>query len=196
MAKPTKAELQQKIETLKNIGETERAAELEAELAAMTGEKTEVVSMSEVAKDEFVLAVTQAEFEKASSKFAAVGKHLSEAGAIYYKTDAKTSVAIPFTIIEEGPDHNKEGEIICGVSAKAVWKLKQTLEALGVEFGTKVINGIKKPYFDANQIPGKQFYSEWTEQVDTRTAEQGGKGGKYSKPTSAISLTAVDSSVL
>ncbi len=39
MAKPTKAELQQKIETLKNIGETERAAELEAELAAMTGEK-------------------------------------------------------------------------------------------------------------------------------------------------------------
>jgi len=193
--KPTVAELEDKIKTLKSIGEVDRAKELEAELAALTGTKQqEVEHVAET--DEFVLdQVTEEEFEKSASKFATPGKHLSEAGAIFWKTPGQ-SVAIPFTIIEDGPDHGKGGDLICGVGPKAIWKLKQTLEALGVEMTTKVVNGIKRPMFDANQIPGKQFYSEWTEQVDTRSAEEGGKGGKYSKPTSALSLDAVDKSVL
>ena len=194
--KPTQVELEEKIKTLKSIKEFDRAAELEKELAALTGTKQEQEVEHVAETDEFVLdQVTEEEFEKSASKFATPGKHLSEAGAIYWKTQGQ-SVAIPFTIIEDGPDHGKGGDLICGVGPKAIWKLKQTLEALGVEMTTKVVNGIKRPMFDANQIPGKQFYSEWTEQVDTRSAEEGGKGGKYSKPTSALSLDAVDKSVL
>ena len=193
--KPTVAELEDKIKTLKSIGEVDRAKELEAELAALTGTKQqEVEHVAET--DEFVLdQVTQDEYEHAGSKFAAVGKHLSEAGAIYWKTPNK-SIAFPFTIIEDGPDHGKVGELIGGVEKQSIWKLRQILDALGVEMTTKVKDGIKRPVFDANEIPGQQFYSEWTEQVDTRSAEEGGKGGKYSKPTSALSLDAVDKSVL
>ena len=197
---PTAAELQEKIKTLKSIGETERAEELEKELAALPAKspskEKEEQSMPGETADEFVLdTVSQEEFEKATSKFAAVGKHLSEAGAIFWKTPNQ-SIAVPFVIVEEGPDNGKEGEIICGVGPKAIWKLKQTLEALGVEIGIKNVNGVKRPMFDANQIPGKQFFSLWEEQVDTRTQEQGGKGAKYSKPTTAVALDAVDASVL
>jgi len=200
----TVAEIQEKIKILKSIGEAERVKELEEELAALASEpqlkSEEVQTMpgetTEPMADEFVLdGVSQEEYEKATSKFAAVGKHLSEAGAIYWKTPNQ-SIAIPFTIVEEGPDNGKEGEIICGVSAKAIWKLKQTLEALGVEIGIKNVNGVKRPMFDANQIPGKQFLSLWEEQIDSRSPEEGGKGAKYSKPTTAISLSAVDASVL
>ena len=193
--KPTVAELEAKIATLKSIGEPDRAKELEAELAALTGTKQEVEKVPEMT-DEFVLdQVTEEEFEKSSSKFAAVGKHPSEAGAIYWKTPHQ-SIAFPFTITEEGPDHGKQGEIICGVGPKAIWKLKETLTALGVEMSTKVVNGIKRPVFDANEIPGKPFYSDWTEQKDTRPQDEGGTGRSYAKPTSAIALSAVDQSVL
>jgi hypothetical protein len=193
--KPTVAELEDKIKTLKSIGEVDRAKELEAELAALTGTKQqEVEHVAET--DEFVLdQVTQDEYEHAGSKFAAVGKHLSEMGAIYWKTPNK-SIAFPFTIIEDGPDNGKTGELIAGVEKKSIWKLHEVLDAIGVSMGTKVVNGIKKPMFDANEIPGKQFYSDWTPQRDTRSQEEGGTGREYAKPTAAIALSAVDQSVL
>lgn len=192
-------ELSDKIATLKGIGEVDRAAELEAELAQLTGKATAPVELppteEPAATDEFVLPVSAEEYEKSSSKFAAVGKHLSEAGAIYWKTPGQT-IAIPFTIIEDGPDHGKPGEFFCSVQPKGVWKLKQILEALGVQVGTKNVNGVKRPVFDANEIPGNQFYSVWTEQVDTRSPEEGGKGSKYSKATDAVALDASEGSVL
>jgi len=193
-------ELSDKIATLKGIGETDRAAELEAELAQLTGKAAtppaELPPAEEpAAADEFVLPVTAEEYEKSSSKFAAVGKHLSEAGAIYWKTPQQT-IGIPFTIIEDGPDHGKTGEFFCSVLPKGVWKTKQILEALGVTVSTKNVNGVKRPVFDANEIPGKQFYSVWTEQVDTRSPEEGGKGSKYNKATDAVGLGASEGSVL
>jgi hypothetical protein len=192
-------ELSDKIATLKGIGETDRAAELEAELAQLTGKAAAPAELppaeESAATDEFVLPVTADEYEKSSSKFAAVGKHLSEAGAIYWKTQGQT-IGIPFTIIEDGPDHGKTGEFFCSVLPKGVWKTKQILEAMGVNVGTKNVNGVKRPVFDANEIPGKQFYSVWTEQVDTRSPEEGGKGSKYNKATDAVGLGASEGSVL
>ena len=190
--KSTVAELEDKIKTLKSIGEVDRAKELEAELAALTGTKQqEVENVAET--DEFVLdGVTQDEYEHAGSKFATEGKHLSEAGAIYWKTPNK-SIAFPFTIIEDGPDHGKSNEIIGGVEKQSIWKLRQILDALGVPMETKVVNGIKRPMFDANLIPGKQFYSDWTPETYTRPD---GTVSNYTKPTSALSLDAVDKSVL
>ena len=186
------AEMQAKIATLKSIGENDRAAALEAELP-----KAELPPAEEApAADEFVLdGVTADEYEKSSSKFAAVGKHLSEAGAIYWKTPHQT-IGIPFTIIEEGPDYGKPGEFFASVLPKGVWKLKQILEALGVNVVMKNVQGVKRPVFDANEIPGKQFFSVWTEQVDSRSPEEGGKGTKYSKATDALSLSATDAAVL
>ena len=186
------ADLKEKIATLRSIGENDRAATLEAELP-----KAELPPADETpAADEFVLdGVTAEEYEKSSSKFAAVGKHLSEAGAIYWKTPQQT-IGIPFTIIEDGPDHGKTGEFFCSVLPKGVWKTKQILEALGVTVSTKNVNGVKRPMFDANEIPGKQFFSVWTEQVDTRSPEEGGKGSKYNKATDAVGLGASEGSVL
>jgi hypothetical protein len=186
------ADLKEKIATLRSIGENDRAATLEAELP-----KAELPPADETpAADEFVLdGVTAEEYEKSSSKFAAVGKHLSEAGAIYWKTPHQT-IGIPFTIIEDGPDHGKPGEFFVSVLPKGVWKLKQILEALGVNVVTKNVQGVKRPVFDANEIPGKQFFSVWTEQVDSRSPEEGGKGTKYSKATDAVSLNAAEGSVL
>jgi len=77
-----------------------------------------------------------------------------------------------------------------------VWKLRQTLDALGVTVTFKVINGVKRPAFDANEVPGKQFFSLWEEFTDSRSPEEGGKGSKYTKPTTAVHLDATDSAVL
>jgi hypothetical protein len=197
---PTQAELEEKIKVLKGIGETEKAAEYEKQLAELTGgnvaAKEEIPEVSEDSGNEFLIGgATEEDWNSSSSKFASVGKHLSEAGMPYWKNQG-VSIAFPFVIVQNGPDKGKEGEIICGVGEKAVWKLRQTLEALGVPVAFKTVNGIKRPSFDANLVPGKQFYSEWQEFTDSRTPEQGGKGGKYTKAVTAIALDAVDASVL
>lgn len=191
---PTQAELEEKIKTLRSIGENERAEELEKQLAEITG-GGEPANAPEPGNEFIIGAATEDDWNSSASKFAAVGKHLSEAGMPYWKNQG-VSIAFPFVIVQDGPDKGKEGDIICGVGEKAVWKLRQTLEALGVPVAFKTVNGIKRPSFDANLVPGKQFYSEWQEFVDSRTPEQGGKGGKYTKPVTAIALDAIDQSVL
>lgn len=194
-------DIQEKIRVLESIGETERAAELRKELPAEPEPKPEVhkkgeQTMAADSGNEFIIGgATEEDYNKATSKFAGVGKHLSEAGMPYWKTPNQ-SIAFPFIIIEDGADNGKAGEIIAGVSEKGVWKLRQTLDALGVTVTFKSVNGVKRPAFDANEVPGKQFFSLWEEFTDSRSPEEGGKGSKYTKPTTAVHLEATDSAVL
>jgi len=180
-------ELEAKIATLKELGEDEAVARYEAQLAALKGGVPVAEEKGEGLV--FTLPVNEEEWEKASSKFAAVGAHRSEFGMPYWKDKGKT-IAIPFTITAEGPDNGKEGEYFVGIDAKAVWKLKEIVqEAAGVPITfVKGKDGQKHPQFEAAAVAGKEFESVWTEQVDSRSAAEGGKGTKYTKPTSALPL--------
>lgn len=104
-------DIQEKIRVLESIGETERAAELRKELpAAEPAPKPEVhkkeeQTMAEDSGNEFIISgATEEDYNKATSKFAAAGKHLSEAGMPYWKTPNQ-SIAFPFIIVEDGADN-------------------------------------------------------------------------------------------
>lgn len=129
---------------------------------------------------EFQLPVTEAEYEKAGSKFAQVGNHLSECTGVDWDTPGK-SIKFDFQIVE-GPNEGIEGKISAGVEASGIWKLKELLKALGVEM--TMVKG--KPQFKSEDCIGKQFLTVWSEQVDSRSIEEGGKGTKYTKPTGAL----------
>ena len=130
--------------------------------------------------------VTKEEYAKAGSKFAKEGMHLSECGMPEWDTPG-VSIKFPFTIIEEGEDNSKESKISCGVGKDALWKLKETLTALGVPI--KVGEG-GRVAVDPMACVGKQFLSVWTTEVDRRPVSEGGKGGTYTKPTAALPVGA------
>jgi hypothetical protein len=191
-------ELSDKIATLKGIGETDRAAELEAELAQLTGksatppaELPPAEDASSAASNEFVVG-SEEDWNNAGSKFAKEGKHLSEAGMPYWKTPG-VSIAFPFTIIEDGADNGKANELFAGVQPKSMWKTIEILEAMGVPHYTKNVNGRKSVVFDANEVPGKQFLSIWTPGKFTRPD---GSISEYTKPTAAVAVGASEGSVL
>jgi len=179
-------ELEAKIATLEEIGETEAANRYKAQLAKLEGGE----SMAEEKEAGFVFSIpaSEEEWEKASSKFAAVGTHRSEYGMPYWKDKGKT-IAFPFTITAEGVENGKEGEYFVGVGPDAIWKLKEILASAGVLVTfIKGKDGQKRPQFEAAAVAGQEFESVWTEQVDSRSAAEGGKGTKYTKPTSALPL--------
>ena len=130
--------------------------------------------------------ITEEEYEKAGSKFAAEGMHLSECGMPEWETPGQ-SIRFPFTIVEEGDDKGKENKIVAGVKIGAIWKLKEMLSALGVAIS---INKERQVSFDQEACVGKQFISVWATEIDSRTPAQGGKGGTYTKPTAALPIGA------
>jgi hypothetical protein len=181
-------ELQRKIDILTRHNATVSVIErYRKELEELTGavhikEQTkEEVSMAGFGDDGFTLDATQEEFEKAGSKFATPGLHLSEAGMPEWETPGK-SIRFPFTIIEDGIDNSKESKIVCGVSKEALFKLKEFLAAVGVPTKTTADGRIA---FDHMAVVGKQFMSLWTKQKDSRPVEEGGKGTEFTKPTAA-----------
>ena len=133
--------------------------------------------------------MTMEEYEKSGSKFAAEGNHLSECGMPEWETPG-TSLRFPFTIIEEGEDNGKQNKLVCGVRKGASWKLKEMEKALGITLVAEVEG---KPTIKTDALlacAGKQFLSVWTLEKDSRSPEEGGKGGTYTKPTSALPLEA------
>lgn len=132
---------------------------------------------------EFILGVTEEEYQSAGSKFASEGEHLSEMGMPDWKVPGKT-IEFPFTIVAEGADNGKEGSYFCGIDKKAIWKIKEILDAIGVAYSLQ--NG--KPAFKSEDCVGKQFLSVWTTQIDSRKPEEGGTGSSYTKPTSALKV--------
>ena len=143
----------------------------------------EEVSRRDKMPDDFILDVTPEEFESAGSKFAAPGLHLVEFGMPEWENPGQ-SIRFPFIIVEEGADNMKDGKLVAGIGKSAIWKLKEILSAVGVPVA-KTADG--KTTFDKNAVVGKQAKVLYTQEVDTRSAEEGGKGTKYTKATSAYS---------
>ena len=169
-------ELEATIAALKADNMDNEAKPYEAELAKRKG--------AQMAEDVIKLPVSEEEMEASSSKFAAAGLHVSECTAVTWK-QAGVSLQWDFEITD-GIDAGKTGTLYTGVTKDAVWKTKEMLKALGVEYA--VVDG--QVQFKAGECAGKKFQSVWTEQVDTRTPEEGGKGSRYTKPTGAASLDA------
>jgi len=172
----TVAELQEKIQKYRSMEEADLVAKYEAELAKKQGIKGTPVA------GDIVLGISPEDFEKSASKFAAPGLHKSVFGMPYWKTAGK-SLAFPYTI-SEGEDANKEGEIYCGVSKEAAWKIKEILKALGIPY--KVSNGLVA--FDPGSVAGKVGSVLYIQVRDTRTEEEGGKGTIYTKPAEGTSI--------
>ncbi len=139
----------------------------------------------------FILDVSPEEYEKAGSKFAQVGLHLAEMGMPEWETEGQ-SIRFPFIIIEEGADNSKEGKLVTGIGKTALWKIKEILSAIDVPV-KKTKDG--KVSFDNNACVGAQFKVLYIEQVDSRSPEEGGKGTKYTKATSAYPVTATNESL-
>jgi hypothetical protein len=139
---------------------------------------------------DFILEGTTAEdYEKAGSKFAKEGLHLSEMGMPDWK-NAGASFVFPFTIIEEGEDNGKVGEFYPSAKKTGLFKLKEILTAIGVNY--KIVGG--NAAFNSDECVGKKFYSVWTTQKDLRKPEDGGTGNTYTKPIGAKSIAEVEKS--
>lgn len=134
---------------------------------------------------EIVLEMSQEEFEKAGSKFITFDKS-DPVGKLYYKDvemdmpDWDTpgvSLKFPVRIIgpEGDPDIGKEDKMSPGVAPNAVWKLKDTLKALGVnlEF-RKGADKKQHPVFNSEEVAGKQAVGCWE-------MTKGAKGGDASR---------------
>lgn len=134
-----------------------------------------------MAQEEY-LPIDEKTWEETGSKFAKPGEHVAVMGMPGWKTPNK-SYDFPFTIEETGEDNGKEGHFYPGM---AKFSLEPIFKACGVPF--KFSNG--KLVFDKMAFVGKKFISVWQEQVDMRPAEEGGKGGKYTKPVVAKPLEA------
>jgi len=171
MAEQSIAELQAKVDKYRSMGENELAEKYQAELNAKKGK-----SGGSPALGDIVLNVSPEDFEKASSKFAAPGLHLSVFGMPYWKTVGK-SLAFPYQICE-GEDDGKEGEIFCGISKDAAWKIKEILKALNVSYKNQ--NGLVA--FNPADVAGKKGQVLYAQVKDSRPVEEGGKGTIYTKP--------------
>jgi hypothetical protein len=129
------------------------------------------------------IPVTKEEWETSGSKFPKAGEYESEMGMPGWKEKGRT-MAFPVTITQEGPEKGKEGTIYVGLSQTASWKLKEILGAVGVAVKfTKA-----GPQFNPAECAGKACLSIWTEEKDTRSPEEGGKGKTYVKLTGLAPL--------
>lgn len=177
-------ELKNKITVLESMDDPGMQPQIDAakaELAALEAQlQTPVTAGGAAPAGVFTLPVSEDEYEKAGSKFAQPGMHLSEFGMPTWK-QAGVSLTFPFTIVD-GNDKGLEGEIYCGVNKDGIWKLKETLKALGV--AVTITNG--RPTFDPMQVVGKKGMTLWTMQKDSRSVEEGGKGTTYSKAVSVF----------
>jgi len=127
--------------------------------------------------------VSKEEWETSGNKFPKAGEYEAEMGMPGWKEKGRT-MAFPITITQDGPEKGKEGIIYVGLSQDASWKLKETLEAVGVPMKfTKT-----GPQFNPAECAGKGCISIWTSEKDTRTPEEGGKGKTYVKLTGLAPL--------
>jgi hypothetical protein len=178
------AELQEKIAKYKSMGETELAAKYQAELDS----KSKGTKGTPVAGD-IVLGISPEDFEKATSKFAAPGLHKSVFGMPYWKTAGK-SLSFPYIIVE-GEDEGKEGEIFCGISKEAAWKIKEILKSLAVSYKNQ--NGLVA--FNPTDVAGKFGKVLYAQVKDTRPADEGGKGTIYTKPVEGSNVFPADATL-
>lgn len=135
------------------------------------------VSRKETMPKEFILDMSEEELEKASSKFVSPGLHVVEFGLPDWEQEGKT-IKFPFIVAEEGEDSGKEGKMVTGIDKKSAWKMKEILKSAEITY-RETKDG--KVAFKPEDAAGKQCKILFKEQVDTRSAAEGGKGTKYTK---------------
>ncbi len=139
---------------------------------------------------EFILPVTEEEYETAGSKFVtfpASNKPMSErvgevlfleveVGMPEWDTPGK-SLKFPISITEEGPDKGKEEKISTGVETKAIWKLREIVKAVtGADLPMKRgTDGKMHPALNPMAFAGKAAIGQWV-------IMSGHTGGDPTKP--------------
>ncbi len=147
--------------------------------------------MAKGQEQEFILPVTEEEYEAGGSKFIAftdgqgnvatsgiwgklvghVNYRAVELGMPDWDTPGK-SLKFLVTIIEEGVDKGKEDKVSTGIDSKSVWKLKEIHAAVvGGNLEMKAgADGKKHPIFKPTEYVGKTAVGVWEMQ-------KGFKGG-------------------
>ena len=167
----TKQELIDQIAALKSAGLTKEAQKKEKELQAMESKGKTVPAPSSSG-----FSMSEDDWNKAQSKFATPGLHLSEFGMPDWDTQGK-SIKFPFTVTEEGTSNDGiEAKISTGISPASAGILKRYLLNMGIAVDFPIT--LEKIQ---SWVPGKRAMTLWTKQVDKRTPEQGGKGTEYTK---------------
>ncbi len=81
---------------------------------------------------DFVLPVSQEEYESAGSKFISFPQPFVKGAVTYRKIECKNldwdtpnkSMKVEIVVTEDGPDNNKEEKLSFGIDVKGVWKGK------------------------------------------------------------------------
>ena len=134
---------------------------------------------------EFQMPVTEEEYQKAGSKFiifppgAKTGDNEFrdiEIGMVDWDTPG-SSMKVPVTVSEEGPDQLKEDKVSFGVDAKGIWKGRElykaiTREEMPMKPGS---DGKNHPVIDPMLLAGKPAVGHWQMQ-------QGYPGGDRNLP--------------
>jgi len=153
-------------------------------------------------EQEFILPVTEDEYEAGGSKFIAFtdeagnvlpsGSWSKHIGAVNYRTvecgmpDWDTpgqSIKFPVTISEDGMDKGKEDKISTGVSSKSVWKLKEIHSAvIGGDLEMKAgADGKKHPVVKPTSYAGKPAVGVWEIQKGFKGGDEAAGATYYPK---------------
>ncbi len=139
--------------------------------------------------DEMLIAVTEEEYEKATSKFPAAGMHIVELDMPSKKSTV--SYAFPFTIREDTPDDGKPGTLFGGTEVKKAdgtsggfFKTRQIIDAARIKpVFVKIPMGQMLSMSETGKLlVGKKIKVLYVDAVDSRSREEGGKGSHYTKP--------------
>jgi len=134
---------------------------------------------------EIILDITEEEYEKEGSKFITFPPNAKvgdleyrdiEIGMVDWDTPG-SSMKVPVTVTEEGPDRGKEAKISFGVRPGGIWKGKEIYLAItGTNMPMKQgSDGKMHPYIDPMELVGKPAVGLWQ-------WESGHAGGDESKP--------------
>lgn len=196
MPKTKAEELEDKIKTLEEIGESEAAEKYKAELAKIKGKEKE--PMAEKESKGLVAPATREEYEVSASKFITI-----PAGKTFVEREIEMSIPrwetaghsyqFPTTVVEEGIDYGKTEKIVSGATGGekgGIWKTKQIYFAVtGHDMPmVKGADGVEHPTVIPDEIAGQRALGHWDLAKDSRTPEEGGKGTVYSKLTNILPL--------
>lgn len=133
---------------------------------------------------EFVLPITEEEFETSGSKWITFDPNAAEGtielrnveiGVVDWDTPG-VSLKYPVTIID-GIDKGKTDKLSAGVSKDAVWKIKEIHKALGVPVQMK--DG--KPVIKPKEVSGKNAVGVWIIRIGTKGGVAGADKTVYPK---------------
>jgi len=145
---------------------------------------------------EFVLDVTQEDYEKSGSKFVTfpisskavkdrVGEELAldvSIGMLDWEKPGE-SMKVPMTVTQDGPDKAKEEKISFGVKPNGIWKGKEIYRAItGQDMPFKKgSDGKMHPVIDPMKLAGKPAVGIWVMTAGKKGGRDDGEPTYYPK---------------